>query len=235
MDFTRTRSIAAHVATASAMLVCLAVIVGVGRADRVVTAEPHAMAESSATVWKTASLETGAAVWTTASFESTAAPLAVAPLAAAPDAAVVEAPVAEAETAATVIADLPPPIVVNNITLAAFPLPDAASAEPGSDVVGLWAPDVASCSLKGFHQGLLPTIITTEGAWAGETFCTFKSRKPTESGWRVTADCASDKDRWTTQVRLSLKGQHLIWESKRGRQVYTRCGTDVHMAAVPQP
>jgi hypothetical protein len=204
MDCTRTRSLAAHAATAGALLVCFAVIAGLGRTEKVAPAELRLVAEPKAPVWTTSALETAA-----------------------------PAPVTEAETAAAVVADLPPPILVNDVGPATVPLAEPPSAETGSDMVGLWAPDSGSCSLRSFRQGLLPTIINTEGAWAGETFCVFKSRKPTESGWRVVAECSSGNDHWTAQVRLSLKGQRLIWESKRGRQVYSRCGTDLRMAAAP--
>jgi hypothetical protein len=206
MHCSRARRIVAHAATTGALLVCLAVIAGFGRTDKLTPAEQRSMAAPNRPPWTTSSLE-----------PATPPPAAV---------AAVEAP-------PTVVADLPPPIVVNDVGPAAAPLADAPLAEPEADVVGLWAPDASSCSLRSFRQGLLPTIINTEGAWAGETFCVFKSRKPTESGWRVVAECSSGNDHWTTQVRLSLKGQRLIWDSKRGRQVYTRCGTDLRMAAAP--
>jgi hypothetical protein len=204
MDLTRTRSVAAHTATAAALLVCVAVIAGFGRMDNPAPAEPGRTTPSAAPVWTTSAVEPAPS-----------------------------SPIAQAEAAAAVVADLPPPIVVNDIAPAAVPLADASSAETGSEVIGLWAPDAGSCSLRGFRQGLLPTIINSEGAWAGETFCVFKSRKPTENGWRVVAECSSGNDHWTTQVRLSLKGERLIWESKRGRQVYSRCGTDLRMASAP--
>jgi hypothetical protein len=255
MDFTRTRSIAAHAATASAMLVCLAIVAGVGRTDRVVMpVEQRAAAAPSVSAWTTASYEQAAAASTPvelppapvaaaasaaeASPVATATPVAATtsvaaatPVAAATSVEAAAAPVAEIEAAPTLVADLPPPIVINDIASIAASFPDAPPADAVSDVIGLWAPDASSCSVQSFRQGLLPTIINTEGAWAGETFCLFKTRKPTESGWRVVAECSSDKDRWTTQVRLSVKGEHLTWESKRGRQVYSRCSTDVRMAA----
>jgi hypothetical protein len=205
--YSRTHSIAAHAATAGALMVCLAIVGGVGRSDKVASRGLRLGEQSSAPVWTTASVDP-------------------APAPAAP------APILEAASTSPVVADLPPPIVVNNVALAAV-IPEVPLAEPDADVVGLWAPDAGSCSLRNFRQGLLPTIISTEGAWAGDPFCMFKNRRPTESGWRVVAECSSGGDHWTTQVRLSLKGQRLIWDSKRGRQVYTRCSSDLRMAAAP--
>lgn len=97
-------------------------------------------------------------------------------------------------------------------------------------VVGIWAPDTSACSVGAFRGGLLPTIINAEGAWAGGTFCIFKKLNQTQSGWTVTANCSSPNERWTTRVRLTVKGQRLIWASKRGIQAYTRCAPDVLMA-----
>jgi len=106
----------------------------------------------------------------------------------------------------------------------------ASSTQPA--IVGIWAPDMSSCSLRDFRQGLLPTIINTDGAWAGETFCTFKNQKQTDTGWRVVATCANSTEQWTTQVRLTVKGARLTWASKRGTQTYTRCTPDLRMADV---
>ena len=106
----------------------------------------------------------------------------------------------------------------------------ASAAHADAMILGIWAPDGSSCSLREFRQGLLPTIINAEGAWAGETFCSFKNHQQTDSGWRVVANCSNSTEHWTTQVRLSVKGDRLIWASKRGTQVYTRCGQDFLMA-----
>jgi hypothetical protein len=113
------------------------------------------------------------------------------------------------------------------------------TARPGSKVatqkvnfVGVWAPDADSCSMRLFRQGTLPTFIYLDGAWAGETFCAFKEREQTETGWKVVARCASSRERWTANVRLTVNGNHLTWTSGRGTQSYARCETDVLMADV---
>jgi hypothetical protein len=107
----------------------------------------------------------------------------------------------------------------------------AVDAEPKKPVItGIWAPDAGACSVRSFQDGLLPTVINAEGAWAGETFCMFSSREETDSGWKVVARCVSSRTRWTSNVRLTVKDDRLIWTSKRGTQTYTRCTPDVLMA-----
>lgn len=107
-----------------------------------------------------------------------------------------------------------------------------STAPPHATIVGIWAPDVGSCSLRDFRQGLLPTIINTDGAWAGETFCTFTNQKQTPTGWRVVANCVNADERWTAQVRLTIKGDRLTWSSRRGTQIYRRCTPDFRTAEV---
>jgi hypothetical protein len=102
---------------------------------------------------------------------------------------------------------------------------DAASAA----MLGVWAPDGSGCALRDFRQGLLPTIINADGAWAGNTFCTFTNRKQTDTGWRVVAHCSNAEQQWTTKVDFTIKGDRLIWASKRGTQIYTRCPPDFLM------
>ena len=110
------------------------------------------------------------------------------------------------------------------------PQPDPASVDLARDaVVGVWAPD-GSCSARDFRDGLLPTVINAEGAWAGETFCQFTNRKQTEAGWTVVARCSNGRDRWASNVRLTVSENRLTWTSKRGTQAYTRCPPDVAMA-----
>jgi len=119
---------------------------------------------------------------------------------------------------------------------APLPLLPAQPAAEGSGlakkgaVVGVWAPDTGTCSARNFQSGMLPTIITNEGAWAGETFCMFTDRQQTESGWTVTAKCSSPGERWTSRIRLRVKDDRLTWTSRRGIQAYSRCAPDVLMA-----
>jgi hypothetical protein len=107
------------------------------------------------------------------------------------------------------------------------------SADQGGEqardaIIGVWAP--GSCAARDFREGLLPTIINTEGAWAGETFCLFSKRKQIEAGWTVVAKCTNARERWTSHVRLTVSENRLTWTSQRGTQAYSRCAPDVLMA-----
>ena len=97
----------------------------------------------------------------------------------------------------------------------------APVAQTAAAMQGVWAPGNA-CSLRSFREGALPTIINPDGAWAGETFCFFKNQKHLESGWSVIANCSNAREQWTNLVHLTIKGDRLIWASKRGTQTYTR-------------
>jgi hypothetical protein len=97
-------------------------------------------------------------------------------------------------------------------------------------IVGVWAPDAGTCSARNFRDGVLPTVINTEGAWAGDTFCIFTKKEKTETGWMVVAKCSSPREHWTSSVRLTVSENRLTWASKRGTQAYTRCEPDVLMA-----
>jgi hypothetical protein len=97
-------------------------------------------------------------------------------------------------------------------------------------IVGVWSPEGGACSARDFQPGLLPAIISTDGAWAGDTFCVFKKKQQTESGWRVVAECSSPRERWTSNVRLSVNGNRLVWASQRGTQAYARCANDIMTA-----
>jgi len=112
-------------------------------------------------------------------------------------------------------------------------LDDSRTAQAQATIVGVWAPDASPCTARNFREGFLPTIINTDGAWAGDTFCIFRNQKKTETGWGVIANCSNSRERWTAQVRLSVKGDRLTWASKRGVQVYTRCTRDFLMAEAP--
>ena len=69
-----------------------------------------------------------------------------------------------------------------------------------------------------------------DGAWAGDTFCLFTKQQQTEEGWRMVAKCSNPRERWTSQVRLTVREQRLTWSSKRGVQAYARCTPDLLMA-----
>jgi hypothetical protein len=102
---------------------------------------------------------------------------------------------------------------------------------PHATVVGVWAPDTGACSARDFRDGMLPTVINAKEAWAGETFCVFKKKQATKSGWRVVANCSNLHEHWTADARLTVSNNRLTWTSKRGTQTYTRCAPGFLMTA----
>jgi hypothetical protein len=88
---------------------------------------------------------------------------------------------------------------------------------------GIWAADPSACSGPTDRKAFLPTVIDDLGAFAGQTSCAFKSRKPVSGAWQIVAECASERARWTAHVRLAVSGNRLTWSSERGSQTYVRC------------
>jgi hypothetical protein len=103
-------------------------------------------------------------------------------------------------------------------------------SRPKPSVTGVWAPHVSGCSPRENRQGLLPAVISPEGAWAGETTCAFKNRNETDNGWTVVASCSNPREKWTAKVRLTVNGDRLVWSSRRGTQAYLRCDAGVRLA-----
>jgi NAD(P)H-flavin reductase len=97
-------------------------------------------------------------------------------------------------------------------------------------VAGVWAPDVRACPSVHNRKRLIPAVITADGASAGDTFCAFKKKKPTDSGLDVVASCSNANRQWTAKVRLTVNGKRLTWSSERGTQAYFRCEPNVRMA-----
>jgi len=108
--------------------------------------------------------------------------------------------------------------------------PDSVEPMKRDMIVGVWAPDAGTCSASDFRDGVLPTVINIDGAWAGETFCMFARKEKTETGWKVLAKCSNPREHWTSNVRLTVAENRLTWTSRRGTQAYTRCEPDVLMA-----
>ncbi|HEX4555573.1 MAG TPA: hypothetical protein VH249_16385 [Xanthobacteraceae bacterium] len=133
--------------------------------------------------------------------------------------------------------------VAEPVSVSLQPLPDPIEVAPSSAapadrqnaeraaIVGVWAPDAGTCSVRDFRDGVLPTVITNEGAWAGEAFCIFTKRTDIDKGWRAVAKCSTPRESWTAHVRLKINDNRLIWTSERGTQAYSRCGPDVLLAA----
>jgi predicted RNase H-like HicB family nuclease len=112
--------------------------------------------------------------------------------------------------------------------------PRPNDASPGSIksemIVGIWSPEAGACSVRDLRRGVQLTVISTDGAWAGDTFCMFRRKQQTEGGWRIVADCSNPRESWTSNVRLSVKGNRLMWTSQRGAQLYARCTPDLEIA-----
>jgi hypothetical protein len=94
---------------------------------------------------------------------------------------------------------------------------------------GMWGADQSACSTTN-RKRLLPTMIDTDGARAGETFCRFKKKQESQSGWNVVANCSNGRERWVANVRLKVQGERLTWSSERGSQAYVRCEPGMTMA-----
>jgi hypothetical protein len=125
-------------------------------------------------------------------------------------------------------AESPPPqsaredVPAGDIPAATSPRDLPQTALPG--IVGVWAPETGSCSAR---EGVLPAVINERGARAGATSCVFKERRWTERDFRTLANCTNGQKHWTSNVRLVVKGDRLVWMSKRGTQAYTRCKSNI--------
>jgi hypothetical protein len=126
---------------------------------------------------------------------------------------------------ATVERPVPSPVGQNDMEgeIQVIPPRHDLRAPDSSAIVGVWVPEPGSCSARNLRDGLLPAVISAHGARAGETSCVFKDQRQTERDWRVVANCRNPHENWTTNVRLTVKGDRLVWTSNRGTQAYTRC------------
>jgi len=95
---------------------------------------------------------------------------------------------------------------------------------------GVWATNEKACTPQLKRNGLLPALISSQGAWAGETTCAFKTSKRAGNTWTFAAVCSDPRKSWKANVRLSVAGNRLTWTSERGSQSYVRC-TQGHMHA----
>jgi hypothetical protein len=216
------------IATAGAMVVCAAIVLNVGPFSRTpTTALPVAFAGQA-----------GRAVMPE---ESVSKPVAPEEVAVRDPQVVVAVRDPQVFELAADQKSVPEPL-----TVSLQPLPDAIEIAPSSAapaaqadrqnaeraaIVGVWAPDAGTCSVQEFRDGVLPTVITSEGAWAGEAFCIFTKRTDIDKGWRAVAKCSTPRETWTAHVRLKINDNRLIWTSERGTQAYSRCGPDVLLAA----
>jgi hypothetical protein len=213
------RTVRSEIAGAAAILICFAVVLGA------VDLSQSTARDTTRTYTEPAvehAVVRAVAVPQSAAFDQTGGPF-VMPAAVDGEPVRLETAAAAAEPTRLETAAAPAPAADPHSEASASH--DAASAA----MLGVWAPDGSTCALRDFRQGLLPTIINADGAWAGNTFCTFTNRKQTDTGWRVVAHCSNAEQQWTTKVDFTIKGDRLIWASKRGTQIYTRCPSDFLM------
>lgn len=128
------------------------------------------------------------------------------------DAALEASPPAASGAAQTAPAVAPPPV--------APPAPAPASAE----YVGIWGPTPEACGARSRRRGYIPATITQDHARAGRTVCTFHDTHRAGAAWVTSAECSDRGRHWSSQVRLTVDGDHLTWSSSRGTASYIRCG-----------
>lgn len=97
--------------------------------------------------------------------------------------------------------------------------PDPASAE----YVGLWGPTLEACGVQARRRGYIPATITADRARAGRTTCTFHDTRHVGGAWITAAECSDRGRHWSSQVRLTVDGDRLVWASGRGAASYVRC------------
>jgi hypothetical protein len=121
------------------------------------------------------------------------------------------------ETPSVQAAPLPTPTAVAAVRPAAAPAP--ANAE----YVGVWGPTADACGAQSRRRGYIPATITQDRARAGRTLCTFHDTHRVGSSWVMAAECSDRGRHWSSQVRLTVDGDHLTWSSSRGTATYIRC------------
>jgi hypothetical protein len=110
-----------------------------------------------------------------------------------------------------------------------------AAAPADDSYEGIWAPNQRACSPRLNRKGFLPAVISSDGAWAGDTSCAFASTKRTGNKWSFAAMCSNSRASWKTTVSLTVTGNRLTWKSARGTQTYVRCEDHLIQAGRAQP
>lgn len=115
------------------------------------------------------------------------------------------------------------PAAAPSSTAAAIAPPPASPGLANAEYVGVWGPTPAACGAPSRRRGYIPATITPDRARAGRTICTFHDTHRLGNTWVTSAECTDRGRHWSSQVRLTVEGDHLTWSSNRGSTTYLRC------------
>lgn len=97
---------------------------------------------------------------------------------------------------------------------------DPPPAEPG--YVGTWASDLAQCKV-GQDRQEAPLVFSKDGYDQYETHCRFKSAEPSDSDWKVSADCTVEGNAQPYDFTLTVSGDTLTLTDDTGARDLLRC------------
>jgi hypothetical protein len=85
--------------------------------------------------------------------------------------------------------------------------------------LGVWT----SASCRGPEGDALLIVINTRRARSSGGACEFESIESENPHWRIRATCADDTKRWTSNIKFTVRGNQLTWQSERDARTYLRC------------
>lgn len=145
-----------------------------------------------------------------------------------PEAVTSSAPPAAYAVAALEQPLVTPPAATSIVPLAPRrPIAKASVGETFSRVLlGKWVPNRDVCTDPDASE-FLPLEISSTKAVAGDSECTFTSKRKVGGTWSVVAQCSDGTTSWTSNVNIDVTKAHLTWASERGTQSYERCDSPV--------
>ena len=109
------------------------------------------------------------------------------------------------------------------IAILALPLLAVTPAmAAGPDYVGTWAVAKAQCK-NGQENQSAPMILRADGYDQHETHCTFTSRKPAGSSWKIVAACTVEGNAQRDTLLLTPNGQSLVVTRGHVSRKMVRC------------
>jgi hypothetical protein len=99
--------------------------------------------------------------------------------------------------------------------------PKSKTTTPG--LVGRWATSPNACISGMQRRRSLLTYISTRGARAGNTICTFTRISRRAGKLHIAASCSDRKTTWKSKFILSPSGERLAWSTGKGSTNYVRC------------